>query len=51
MGSLNQLNQGWDGKTDGKEVEEGVYYIFYKAYDFNDQMQEGHTYFHLQRDN
>jgi gliding motility-associated-like protein len=51
MATLNQLNQGWDGKTDGKDVEEGVYYILYKAYDYNDNMQEGHAYFHLQRDN
>lgn len=48
--SIEGLNVGWDGKTEGgKDVEEGVYYIKYKAYDYNDLEIEGHTYFHLIR--
>ena len=50
INTLNTINQGWDGKTDdGKEVEDGVYFIKYKATDFNDKSIEGHTYFHLVR--
>lgn len=50
INTLNSINQGWDGKTDdGKEVEDGVYFIKYKATDFNDKSIEGHTYFHLVR--
>jgi gliding motility-associated-like protein len=50
INTLNTLNQGWNGKTDdGKEVEDGVYFIKYKATDFNDKSIEGHTYFHLVR--
>lgn len=50
INTLNTINQGWDGKTDdGKEVEDGVYFIKYKATDFNDKSIEGHTYFHLIR--
>jgi gliding motility-associated-like protein len=49
IGTLNSINQGWDGKSKGKDVDDGVYYIIYKATDFNDQSVEGHTYFHLVR--
>lgn len=47
--TLTQLNQGWDGTSNGKEVEEGVYFIKYKATDFNEGILEGHTYFHLRK--
>lgn len=47
--TLNSVNQGWDGTTNGKDVEEGVYYIKYKATDFNAGIIEGHTYFHLMK--
>ena len=44
---MTHLNQGWDGKSNGKVVEEGVYFIKYKATDFNEKIIEGHCYFHL----
>lgn len=47
--TLDTLNQGWDGKTDGKLVEEGVYFIKYKATDFSGIENDGHTYFHLMK--
>lgn len=50
LANLEGIHDGWDGKTsNGKEVEDGVYYILYKATDFNDNVIEGHTYFHLVR--
>jgi gliding motility-associated-like protein len=49
MATLSGINQGWDGKTGGKNCEEGVYFIKYKATDFNGNEVEGHTYFHLIR--
>jgi len=49
LAELDQLDQGWDGKTNGKEVEDGVYYIKYIATDFNGEAISGHTYFHLVR--
>lgn len=49
IAELDSINQGWDGKTDGKIVEDGVYFIKYKATDFNEKEVEGHTYFHLMR--
>lgn len=45
--TLTHLNQGWDGKSNGKVVDDGVYFIKYKAKDFNDGIIEGHTYFHI----
>jgi hypothetical protein len=36
-------------KSVKKNCEEGVYYIKYKATDFNVKVVEGHTYFHLSR--
>lgn len=47
MTTLTHLNQGWDGKSNGKVVDDGVYFIKYKATDFNEKIVEGHTYFHL----
>ncbi len=49
MATISGINQGWDGKTGGKNCEEGVYFIKYKATDFNGNEVEGHTYFHLFR--
>jgi gliding motility-associated-like protein len=49
MAELNSLNQGWDGKTNGTMVEEGVYFIKYKATDYSEKTIEGQTYFHLIR--
>ena len=49
IAELNSVNQGWDGKSKGKDVEEGVYFIRYTATDFGGKQVEGHTYFHLER--
>ncbi len=45
--TMTHLDQGWDGKSNGKLVEEGVYFIKYIATDFNENIIEGHCYFHL----
>lgn len=47
--TLTHLNQGWNGKSNGKDMEEGVYFIKYTATDFNGGTIEGHTYFELLR--
>jgi gliding motility-associated-like protein len=50
MAELNDVNQGWDGKTSsGKEAEAGVYFVKYVATDFSGNEVAGHTYFHLVR--
>jgi gliding motility-associated-like protein len=50
MATLSGVNTGWDGKSSGgKNCEPGVYFIKYKAIDFNGNEVEGHTYFHLFR--
>ncbi len=49
MTTLTNVNQGWDGTSNSKVVEDGVYTIKYKATDFNGGVIEGHTYFHLFR--
>jgi gliding motility-associated-like protein len=46
---LHSINEGWDGKINGKDADEGVYYVKYTATDFNGNSVEGHTYFHLVR--
>lgn len=47
--TLDTLNQGWDGKSNGKFVDDGVYFIKYKATDFSGIEDEGHLYFHVIR--
>ncbi len=49
IATINGINNGWDGKADGRDAEEGVYFIKYWASDYNDERVEGHTYFHLVR--
>jgi gliding motility-associated-like protein len=49
MTTITDLNAGWDGKVNGEDVSEGVYYITYTATDFNGKSISGHTYFHLIR--
>jgi gliding motility-associated-like protein len=49
MSELKSPMQPWDGKTDGKEASEGVYYIQYKAVDYGGNTIENHTFFHLSR--
>ncbi len=47
---LNGINAVWDGETaDGRPLEDGTYFIKYKAIDFNGLEIEGQTYFHLTR--
>ncbi len=45
--TLTHLNQGWNGTSNGKVVEDGIYFIKYTATDFNDETIEGHTYFQI----
>jgi gliding motility-associated-like protein len=49
MATITDLNAGWDGKVNGEDVTEGVYFITYTATDFNGENISGHTYFHLIR--
>src|SRR5574343_653814 len=49
MTELDAIDQGWDGKVAGKECDEGIYFVKYKATDFGGKEVEGHTYFHLER--
>jgi gliding motility-associated-like protein len=49
MTELDTIDQGWDGKVGGKECDEGVYFIKYKATDFGGKEIDGHTFFHLKR--
>ena len=49
MKELSFVDQGWDGKVAGKDCDEGIYFIKYKATDFGGKEVEGHTYFHLER--
>ncbi len=50
ISSIDGVNDGWNGKTEGgKDVDDGVYFIKYKATDFNGKEIEGHTFFHLIR--
>ncbi len=46
---LTELNQGWDGSVNGNLFADGVYFIEYRATDFNGNEVTGHTYFHLVR--
>ncbi len=39
----------WDGKANGMEVSEGVYFIQYKISGYNNQVLEGHGFLHLIR--
>lgn len=39
----------WDGKDNGMEVTEGVYFIQYKISGYNNQVLEGHGFLHLIR--
>lgn len=49
MVEFNDLNFVWDGKVNGSEVDEGVYFIKYKIVGLNEAIIEGHTFFHLFR--
>lgn len=47
--TFTHLDQGWNGKSNGVDVNEGVYYILYKAIDFAGHVIEGHAVFTLIR--
>lgn len=49
MVELNSPNATWDGKSKGKEVLEGVYFLKYRIVGLDGTEQEGHTFFHLVR--
>ncbi len=49
IATINGLDAGWDGKSNGKIMEDGVYFIKYTAVDYNGLEIDGHTYFHLVR--
>lgn len=45
----NKLDEYWNGKVNGTDASEGVYFIKYKAKGINGKELEGHTFFHLNR--
>lgn len=47
--SFTHMNQGWNGMSNGAVLNDGVYYIKYKATDYAGHEIEGHTYFNLVR--
>jgi len=47
--TIDTLNAGWDGNINGKEANDGVYFIKYMAKGLDGQTAEGHTNFHLVR--
>lgn len=47
--TIDELNDGWDGKINGNLATEGVYFVKYIANGLDGTIQEGHTYFHLIR--
>ncbi len=49
MVELNSPNATWDGKSKGKEVLDGVYFLKYRIVGLDGTEQEGHTFFHLVR--
>jgi hypothetical protein len=40
----------WDGKSNGNEVSEGIYFVQYKVTGYNNQVLEGQSFVHLIRD-
>lgn len=49
MFETNQLDKYWNGKSNGKDASEGVYFIKYRAVGINGKEFEGHSFFHLER--
>lgn len=47
--TLTELDKGWDGKINGNEAEDGVYYMTYRIVGLDKSVLEGHTFFHLFR--
>jgi gliding motility-associated-like protein len=50
MVELNEPNAVWDGKVNGNEAAEGVYFMKYRIVGFNGTEKEGQTFLHLIRD-
>ncbi len=48
-GSGINPSPAWDGKANGNDVTEGVYFIQYKISGYNNQVLEGHGFLHLLR--
>jgi gliding motility-associated-like protein len=48
-GSGINPSPAWDGKANGNDVTEGVYFIQYKISGYNNQVLEGHGFLHLIR--
>jgi gliding motility-associated-like protein len=47
---ITDLNSKWDGKNPaGEDAMEGVYFIKYKVIGFDNQLKDGHSFFHLKR--
>jgi large repetitive protein len=47
---FTNINDSWDGKNDsGKDHSDGVYFIKYTVYGYNNQEISGQTFFHLIR--
>lgn len=49
MHTMNNIANEWDGKVNGKEAEEGVYFYTYKGASQTGQETTGHGFFHLVR--
>jgi gliding motility-associated-like protein len=49
MAEINELNVGWNGKVNGDEAVDGVYFVKYYAKGLDGTIKEGEAYFHLLR--
>lgn len=47
MAELNEPNSTWDGKVNGNNASEGVYFLKYRVIGLDGTEQEGQTFFHL----
>ncbi len=50
MVELNEPNAVWDGKVNGNDAAEGVYFLKYRIVGLNGMEQEGQTFLHLVRE-
>lgn len=50
MVELNEPNAVWDGKVNGNDAAEGVYFLKYRIVGLNGKEQEGQTFLHLVRE-
>ncbi len=47
--TITQVNQTWDGKSDGVDCVEGVYFLNYEITDITDKIIKGQQFIHLVR--